>query len=85
MIPLLLERLGACLDVWTQHGFGPVRAAWLRHAHLLGETMELRVGASLVRGRFAGLDEDGALLLDAPDGRRRITAGEVAFGAPPRR
>jgi hypothetical protein len=30
-----------------------------------------------IEGAFGGLDEDGALLLDTPDGRRRIVAGDV--------
>jgi BirA family biotin operon repressor/biotin-[acetyl-CoA-carboxylase] ligase len=77
IIPLLLDRLGGCWDAWTRHGFGTLRAAWLRRAHRLGETIDVRLGASLVRGRFTGLDEDGALLLDAPGGRRRITVGEI--------
>ena len=29
------------------------------------------------RGRFAGLDEEGALLLDDGERERRITAGDV--------
>ena len=58
-----------------------MRQAWLERAHRLGELIEVRIGDSPVRARFAGLDRDGALLLDTPGGRRRITAGEVAFGA----
>jgi len=30
-----------------------------------------------VRGRFAGIDGDGALLLETPAGRRKIVAGEL--------
>lgn len=74
--PALLERMAAWLERWTADGFEPVRAAWLARAHPLGET--IRVGE--VTGRFAGLDEDGALLLITPSGTRRIRTGDVAFG-----
>ncbi len=81
IVPILLTRIASWWDVWTQYGFAAVRQAWLERAHRLGELIEVRIGDSPVRARFAGLDRDGALLLDTPGGRRRITAGEVAFGA----
>jgi BirA family transcriptional regulator, biotin operon repressor / biotin---[acetyl-CoA-carboxylase] ligase len=84
IIPVLLERLGAWWDGWTRHGFGPVRAAWLQRAYRLGQRIEVRLGTGLAHGRFEGLDADGALLLATDTGWRRITTGEVAFGAPPR-
>jgi hypothetical protein len=31
-------------------------------------------------GAFAGLDDDGALLLETPQGRRRLVVGDVMFG-----
>ena len=41
----------------------------------------MRLERSTLTGRFHDLDQDGALLLDAPTdqggGRRRIAAGEV--------
>ena len=69
----LLAALDQRLDTWRAHGFAPIRADWLARAHPLG-TM-LRAGTT--EGAFAGLDEDGALLLDTPGGQRRIVAGEV--------
>jgi BirA family biotin operon repressor/biotin-[acetyl-CoA-carboxylase] ligase len=35
------------------------------------------LGDGLVRGRFAGLDQEGALLLETADGTRRIVSGEL--------
>lgn len=82
MLPLLLRRLSAWRELWRRRGFAPVRAEWLRRGHAWGEVMEVRTGASPVRGRFAGLDDDGALLLETPGGGQRITAGEVALAPP---
>ena len=62
---------------WEADGFTPLRDAWLRRATGIGETIRVRLDRSTFTGRFVDLDADGALLLDAADGRRRVTAGEV--------
>ncbi len=63
------------LRAWSETGFGPVRTAWLRRGPPLGEMLRLRTG---VEGRFAGLDTDGALLLETAEGPKRVVGGEVA-------
>ena len=63
-----------------QEGFAPIRAAWLARAHPVGTTLRVRVGDRLVTGTFAGLDDDGTLLLETEDGRRRVLAGDVLAG-----
>ena len=67
---------------WREEGFAPVRAAWLAAASGLGERVSVRLERSTLVGRFRDLDEDGALVLDAAEGSRRIAAGEIfpAFG-----
>jgi BirA family biotin operon repressor/biotin-[acetyl-CoA-carboxylase] ligase len=62
---------------WREEGFAPVRAAWLAAASGLGERVRVRLGRNTLFGRFLDLDNDGALVLDAAEGRRRIAAGEV--------
>jgi len=57
-----------------------VRTGWLAWAAMLGEIVTVRIGTERVSGPFRGIDHDGALLLETPQGTRRITAGEVAFG-----
>ena len=42
-----------------------------------GEEVDVRLGQELVSGRFAGVDREGALLLDTPAGPRKIVAGEL--------
>ena len=69
----LLNALAIRLDTWLGTGFAPIRAEWLARAHPLGTSLR----AGHVEGRFAGLDLDGALLLDTSDGLRRIVAGDV--------
>src|SRR4029077_16032534 len=62
---------------WREEGFLPVRAAWLRAASGLGERVRVRLERSTLCGRFHDLDDDGALVLEGAEGRRRIAAGEV--------
>ena len=67
---------------WREGGFAPLRASWLERAGGIGEAVRVRLDRLTLDGRFLDLDEDGALILEASDGPRRIAAGEVfpAFG-----
>jgi BirA family biotin operon repressor/biotin-[acetyl-CoA-carboxylase] ligase len=62
---------------WLAEGFAPLRAAWLARARGLGEPIRVRLPQGESHGRFAGLDQEGALLLDTGTGFSRVTAGEV--------
>ncbi len=53
-----------------------VRAAWLEVAHAVGTTLTV----DGVEGRFAGLSQDGWLLLEGSRGTRVVRAGEVVLG-----
>jgi BirA family transcriptional regulator, biotin operon repressor / biotin---[acetyl-CoA-carboxylase] ligase len=77
----MLETVAAHFHLWYERwrdeGFAPLRAAWLARARGLGDDIRVRLQGSETSGRFAGLDEEGALLLDEGRGQRRITAGDV--------
>jgi len=76
-----LEKLTASLASrvaqWRREGFETIRAAWLAKAGPLGLEVDVKLGEELVRGRFAGMDREGALLLETPAGPRKIVAGEL--------
>ncbi|MFN3287550.1 MAG: biotin--[acetyl-CoA-carboxylase] ligase, partial [Sphingomonadaceae bacterium] len=62
---------------WRAEGFAAIRSAWLARATPVGWAASVRIGADERRGRFAGLAEDGAMLLER-DGRiETIHAGDV--------
>ena len=72
------------LEIWRNGaGFTQIRASWLRYAVPLGAPMSVTVGRDKVAGRFAGLDETGALRLHQDGRERTITAGDVAIGWAP--
>ncbi len=78
----MLGALAASFLVWYERwregeGFATIRAEWLARAQGLGQPIRVRLPADTLNGIFVGLDTDGALLLDAAQGRRRIAAGEV--------
>lgn len=78
--PLLqayIRQLDARLRLWREKGFAPIREAWLTRAAGLGAEIRVRLERATLLGRFLDLDEDGCLVIDTADGRRRITAGEV--------
>lgn len=74
---ILLDSLAKHLEAWTEHGFEPIRAAWLARAHPIGTRLRASIGGRSEEGLFAGLDGGGALLLDTGEGRKRIVAADV--------
>jgi BirA family transcriptional regulator, biotin operon repressor / biotin---[acetyl-CoA-carboxylase] ligase len=74
---ILLDSLEKYLEAWSEHGFDPIRTAWLARAHPIGTMLRASIGGRSEEGLFAGLDETGAMLLDTTEGRRRIVAAEV--------
>jgi len=79
---ILLESLEKHLEAWTEHGFEPIRAEWLSRAHPIGTPLRASIGGVTEEGLFAGLDPDGAMLLDTSDGRKRIVAADVTGISP---
>ena len=75
------ERLLARLAHWRRaaltQGFAPVRVAWQALAMPPGTALRVRQGSGFVEGHYAGLAEDGSLLLHTENTTRRIIAGEV--------
>lgn len=77
MARLVLARLSHWRRVRLLEGFAPVRAAWLGHAPALGTQLTLRLGNRSVGGSFAGLGQDGSLLLATGGRVHAFAAGET--------
>lgn len=60
------------------HGFAPIRAAWLARGPALGTHLAIRREGRDTAGAFAGLAEDGSLLLATGGRVHAIASGEVA-------
>ncbi len=66
---------------WRQEGFAPIRQAWLARAAGIGGPVTVRLADDTkFDGRFIGLDEEGALLVETSDKKcKAILAGDVFF------
>jgi BirA family biotin operon repressor/biotin-[acetyl-CoA-carboxylase] ligase len=64
----ILEQIKKYYQIWKQVGFGPIREKWLEPAHSLGQNLSITVGEATICGKFNGLSQDGALLLEREDG-----------------
>lgn len=73
----LLDRVFAWRRVRDAEGFGPVRDAWAAHGPARGQRIAARCGHGMVEGGFAGLGEDGSLMLATGQGALRVASGEV--------
>jgi BirA family biotin operon repressor/biotin-[acetyl-CoA-carboxylase] ligase len=76
-IERLTAGLARWLAEWRRHGFETIRTGWLERAGPLGAEVDVKLGEELVRGAFAGMDREGALLLETSAGPRRIVSGEL--------
>jgi BirA family biotin operon repressor/biotin-[acetyl-CoA-carboxylase] ligase len=78
LLAALAGRLASWTARWRADGFAPVRAAWLARAAGIGAPIDVRLGNALISGRFADLDDDGAMIIETADGTcRRVTAGDI--------
>lgn len=78
-LAILAEAFARWTDRLSRDGFEPLRAAWLARAARLGERVTARLPGEEIAGVFADLDSEGALVLAAPLGERRVHAAEVFF------
>ncbi len=81
MATLLLDRLAHWRSVRALEGFGPVRAAWLARAQPVGTQLQLSYSGRLLGGTFAGLADDGSLLLATGGRVRAFATGEILLQA----
>ncbi|VBB68599.1 Biotin-protein ligase [invertebrate metagenome] len=80
ILSAVCHRLAGWLARWQAEGFAPVRRAWLALAVGVGRKITVHLHQSDFSGVFAGLDHDGALLVERAEGsRQRVLAGDVFF------
>lgn len=75
----LAEAMQRRFRSWQSHGFGGVRENWMARGPAVGSVLALQIGITRSEGVYAGLDLNGALMLDGPQGRRRFVAGETTL------
>lgn len=75
----MLNELDRLYTEFLERGFAPVREEWHKRCNANGHDVSVSDGgAEIMRGRFDGIDSDGALLLCRADGTlERILSGDV--------
>lgn len=75
----LTEKFETWLSVWAEGaGLNRIITAWSKRAAPLNTPISVKLGHSKIEGRYAGLDETGALKLKLEDNSLKlITGGEV--------
>jgi len=63
-------------------GFSVIRDAWQARAMAIGSDLTVSEHDNIITGAYAGLDADGALLLNVSGETRRIIFGDVMYPAP---
>jgi BirA family biotin operon repressor/biotin-[acetyl-CoA-carboxylase] ligase len=76
----MLNTLDAALARFAADGFPAFRQPWLAaHAYAGREVVLLEQGVEVARGIAAGIDENGQLQIDTPNGVRTAASGEVSL------
>ena len=79
VLTVICQTLATRLEEWRLLGFAPILNAWMERGPEIGSAATVGLPSGQVQGNYAGLDADGALLLDCPAGRKRLLAGDVLF------
>ncbi len=61
----------------------PSLADWTKRALYLGEAVSMQLPSGEMLGRFAGVADDGAALIETPDGVQHLAIGELTRGPRP--
>ena len=78
----LFASMAEVLDIWNEgQGIAEVTALWRAVACGIGEKITVNLPDRSISGYFAGIDDNGLLMLDTGTGRMMpIAAGDVFFG-----
>jgi BirA family transcriptional regulator, biotin operon repressor / biotin---[acetyl-CoA-carboxylase] ligase len=77
-VAVLLAELDRAYTDFLAGGFKVLREEWERRCNAYGRQVQVDMGSSRLEGAFAGIDQDGAMLVRLPDGRQeRILSGDV--------
>jgi BirA family biotin operon repressor/biotin-[acetyl-CoA-carboxylase] ligase len=78
MTAYLIKAVYATFAEYEACGFTPFAQRWMAHDWLRGQKVTVDAQQVHVTGIAAGIDEDGALLIDSEDGeRQRVTSGSI--------
>ena len=75
----LVRSLCTSMATFEEQGFAAFADAWRRHDWLLGRSVVVEMPERRLAGIAAGVDADGALLVETPTGRTRVINGSIVL------
>lgn len=79
LMSALLNQLLPLLAHYERDGFAAYREQWQQLDAFAGQQVFVSLGQEVVTGKAAGVDSDGALVLETASGRRLFSGGEVSL------
>lgn len=79
VVSAMLNQLLPMLANFEQQGFAGSLNQWLQRDAFLNQDVVLHLGDKQITGQYIGVEQDGSLLIDTPDGRRSFNGGEVSL------
>ncbi|MDH3442552.1 MAG: biotin--[acetyl-CoA-carboxylase] ligase [Deltaproteobacteria bacterium] len=74
----LIQDLDRCYGILEESGFAAIAPRWQARFELRDRRVRVAMTDGTVTGRAVGIDGEGALMIETPDGeRQRILAGDV--------
>lgn len=78
----VVEHLCSAFTRFAESGLKEFSDEWHRHDWLSGREVTVDMADRQITGTAAGVDEDGALLVDAKSGRTRVISGSIVLAGP---
>ena len=79
LLNIFLQKFTKNLQKYTQSGITSLQKEWLNNAKGLGNTIIVQQEKMSVQGKFIGIEETGALLLQTVDKIEKILIGDVFY------
>lgn len=78
-LQLYIKKLDKFIHIFQQSGFQKIRTEWLKNTVNTGNPIKANLPKITLEGTFAGIDTDGALLLQQTNQITKIYAGDIFY------
>lgn len=80
ILPRITVSLQSYIALWQKEGFAPIRQTWMQDALKLEKKISFHSQGKIRTGLFKEIDQEGALILETPEGIEKFSAGEIVEG-----
>lgn len=81
VLDILITNFDKYFDIWQEQTFTAIRTIWLSNAAKLNQEVIISDGRNPVIGIFRDMDDNGNIVIETSDGKKRtMLTGDVFFG-----